>query len=207
MNSSTCLVLLAGGAGRRFDGHEHKLLSLVHGRPVAHWSIESALESQGGPLVVVTGSTTLELPLDLSTRARDSMTAFGEPRFIHNPDWSDGMATSLQVGLAACDGAQSAVIGLADQPCVTPEAWRAVAESSSPLAVATYESRRGNPVRLHAGLWANLPRTGDEGARGLLRSHPELVEEVACSGSAIDVDTRDDLALVEECLATRKRNR
>lgn len=182
-------------------------MNLVHGRPVAHWAIEAALESHVGPLVVVTGSTTVSVPPDLSARARDSITTFGEPRFIHNPDWNNGMATSLQVGLAACDGAQSAVVGLADQPCVTPDAWRAVADSSSPIAVATYESRRGNPVRLHAALWVNLPRTGDEGARALVRAHPELVEEVACTGSAIDVDTRDDLALVEECLATRKRNR
>lgn len=207
MPSSTCLILLAGGAGRRFDGDAHKLLTVVHGRPIAHWSLEAALESHVGHLVVVTGSTSFGLPPDLSAAAVDSLAMFGDPRFTHNPDWANGMATSLQVGLAACDGAESVVVGLADQPCVTPDAWRAVADSSSPIAVATYGSRRGNPVRLHAALWAHLPLTGDEGARGLVRARPELVEEVACSGSAIDVDTRDDLALVEECLASRKRNR
>ncbi len=144
---------------------------------------------------------------ELSTDARDSIARFGAPRFIANANWEDGMATSLQVGLAACDGAESVVVGLADQPCVTPHAWRAVASSPSPIAVATYGSRRGNPVRLHAALWPNLPRTGDEGARGLFRSHPELVEEVACQGSALDVDTRDDIARVEECLSSRKKHR
>ena len=207
MSSPTRLVLLAGGAGRRFGGGEHKLTTVVCGRPVADWAVEAALESHVGPLVVVTGSTTIGLPADLNPRARESIATFGEPRFVHNPAWDDGMATSLQVALSVCDGAESVVVGLADQPCVTPEAWRAVAESHSPIAVATYGSRRGNPVRLHAALWPNLPRTGDEGARGLFRSHPELVEEVACSGSALDVDTRDDIALVEECLASRKRNR
>ena len=207
MTSPTTLVLLAGGAGRRFGGREHKLLTVVCGRPVAHWALEAALESHAGPLVIVTGSTAIDIPADLSPHARGSVEKFGEPRFVHNPSWEDGMATSLQAALAVCDGAESVVVGLADQPCVTAEAWRAVANSKSPIAVATYDSRRGNPVRLHAALWPNLPRTGDEGARGLFRSHPELVEEVACSGSALDVDTREDIALVEDCLASRKRNR
>lgn len=207
MTSPTPLIVLAGGAGRRFGEGSHKLTVHVCGRAVADWALEAALESQVGPLVVVTGSTAITLPEELSTDARDSIARFGAPRFIANANWEDGMATSLQVGLAACDGAESVVVGLADQPCVTPHAWRAVASSPSPIAVATYGSRRGNPVRMHAALWPNLPRTGDEGARGLFRSHPELVEEVACQGSALDVDTRDDIARVEECLSSRKKHR
>lgn len=207
MQWPTQLLLLAAGAGRRFDGGEHKLRAVVRGRPLAAWTLEAALESHAGPLVVVTGSITIEIPDDLSASARDSIGAFGVPRFVHNPQWAVGMATSLQVGLAAVDGAQGVVVGLADQPCVSPSAWRNVAASTSPLAVATYGSRRGNPVRLHAEMWAHVPREGDEGARSLLLAHPELVEEVACEGSALDVDTREDLALVEACLASRERNR
>jgi nicotine blue oxidoreductase len=53
---------------------------------------------------------------------------------------------------------------------------------------------------VHAELWAQLPSTGDEGARNLLRAHHQLVQEVACSGSALDVDTVDDLARAEALL-------
>ena len=207
MTSPTPLILLAGGAGRRFDTDAHKLSVVVCGRPVGSWALEAALESQVGPVVVVTGSASLTLPDDLSADAQSSIARFGAPQFVANPHWEAGMATSLHVGLAACKGAEHVVVGLADQPCVTPDAWRAVASSHSPIAVATYDGRRGNPVRLHAALWPNLPRSGDEGARGLFRSHPELVEEVACSGSAVDVDTRDDLARVEQCLSSRRKHR
>lgn len=199
------IVLLAAGSGSRFGGASHKLTTVVAGRPVAAWAIEAALEAHVGPLVIVTGAITLTVPGDVSPAARASMDAFGPPRIVVNPSWADGMATSIQAGLAACDGATAVVIGLADQPCVTPEAYRAVARSASPIAIATYGGVRGNPVRLHAEMWPKLPHTGDEGARVLFRSHADYVQEVPCNGSAIDVDTQADVSTVETCLAARKR--
>jgi CTP:molybdopterin cytidylyltransferase MocA len=96
---------------------------------------------------------------------------------------------------------ENIVFGLADQPCVTAQAWRDVANATAPLAVATYAGKRANPVKVHAELWAQLPSSGDEGARSLLRVHHQLVQEVACSGSALDVDTVEDLDRAEALLA------
>ena len=93
-------------------------------------------------------------------------------------------------------GAVAVAIGLGDQPCIPPSAWTAVAHSTSPLAVATYAGVRANPVKLHAEFFALVPQTGDEGARSLLRSHPELVAEVPCIGSGIDVDHVEDIERV-----------
>ncbi|NBQ04446.1 MAG: nucleotidyltransferase family protein, partial [Actinobacteria bacterium] len=45
----------------------------------------------------------------------------------------------------------------------------------------------------HAELWPLLPTTGDEGARNLFKSHKDLLEEVACDGSAQDLDTTNDI--------------
>jgi molybdenum cofactor cytidylyltransferase len=116
---------------------------------------------------------------------------------LANERWAEGIATSLQVGVqwAAAEGHDAVVVGLADQPAVTPATWATLAAcpAEPPIAVATYDGVRGNPVLLAAAVWPLLPDTGDEGARVLLRGRPDLVREVPCSGQAWDVDTVEDL--------------
>lgn len=175
------VVVLAAGAGSRFHGPDHKLATPLHGTPVIDHAVRSALAADVGPVVVVTGATSLHLP--------DGVTR------LPNPDWESGLASSLQVALhhAREAGHDSIVVGLGDQPLVAPEAWRAVARADSPIAVATYSGVRGNPVKLESTTWDELPTTGDEGARPLMRARPEWVQEVPCVGSAFDVDTTQDL--------------
>ena len=192
---STVAILLAAGGGTRFAGAEHKLTALISGRAVCAWSLQHLLEAEFRHVVVVTGAVDLSVALDPSNFKIKS--AFS---IIHNPRWQSGLASSLQSGIdfARNLGAQAVVIGLADQPAVLATAWLSVAASSAPLAVATYNGVRGNPVRLHAELWQLLPQTGDDGARLLFKSHRDLIEEIPCSGSAQDVDTLADLASVQK---------
>ena len=146
-----------------------------------------------GPVVIVTGRLAeSDLDLDPDTDSDAFETA-------HNADWASGQMTSVRVGLDIADrnGSTIAIIGLADQPGIEPSAWRAVVDAAaagpSAITVATYDGRRGNPVALHRSVWHLLPTGGDEGARILMRLHPELVGEVPCSGSPTDIDTTEDL--------------
>jgi molybdenum cofactor cytidylyltransferase len=185
MGDPVAAVLLAAGEGARFaasGGRDHKLRAPFRGRPLADWAVEHAVAAAIGPVWMVTGATDLPAPPGVE--------------IVPNDRWHEGMATSLQVAVdrAQQEGFVAIVVGLADQPLVTPEAWRRVAAATDrPIARASYDGRPGHPVRLAAQVWASLPVTGDEGARSLVRDRPELVEDVACPGHPADVDTREDV--------------
>jgi molybdenum cofactor cytidylyltransferase len=187
---SVAAVILAAGAGTRFNRHDPeaapgtKLLQTVGGRPLVVWAIAPALEARLDEVVVVDGAA------QLSAVMPESVT------LLHNDRWHDGQASSLQVALDWCarQGHLAAVVGLGDTPGLTSAAWRSVATApGGPIVFATYEGRRGHPVRLDASVWPLLPTTGDEGARSLSRRRPELVREVPCVGSTVDIDTPEAL--------------
>jgi CTP:molybdopterin cytidylyltransferase MocA len=187
---TTAAIILAAGGGSRFTasgGQGHKLLAPYLGRTVVEWSIESAAAANLDATYIVRGATHLPVPA----------LATGAVTFVRNDRWAEGLATSMQAGIARArqDGHAAVVIGLGDQPLVQADAWRRVADATTkPMAVATYQGVRGNPVRMTSMVWPLLPTTGDEGARVVMRRRPDLVAEVACPGRSADIDTVEDLA-------------
>ncbi|MFM7950014.1 MAG: NTP transferase domain-containing protein [Acidimicrobiaceae bacterium] len=194
--SAVTAVLLAAGSGSRFSGEAHKLLTVIGGQTVFAWALQNCLAAQFQHLIVVTGA------VDLSAQISDAEIATTNLIEVHNENWQTGMASSLQCAISEAQrhGASSIVVGLADQPAIKPSSWQRIANATAPLAVATYNGVRGNPVRIHAELWPLLPSTGDEGARSLFKSHKDLLEEVACDGSSQDLDTSSDIETLTKLL-------
>jgi CTP:molybdopterin cytidylyltransferase MocA len=188
-------VVLAAGAGSRFRGPTHKLDAAVGGRALLDRAVDAALSAGIGPVVVVTNG---RLATDI------------HPAVVHvvNERWAQGQITSLRRGIeAACElGAGAVVVGLGDQPFISPSAWRAVAAADDAIAVATYDGTRGHPVKLRADVWDLLPAEGDEGARSLMRLRPDLVAAVPCDGSPIDIDTVEDLRRWQNNSSTSSRS-
>lgn len=178
----TAAVILAAGDATRFG--RQKLREPFRGRPLISWTIDTVTEVFGTDVFVVTGSDTLDDILPPTVTA------------VHNDRWSQGMATSLACGIeaAAASGHDAVVIGLGDQPLIDATSWRSVAASTAPVAVADFDGHRCPPVRLDSSVWPLLPTEGDEGARRLMASRPDLVVGVPCSGQSIDIDTQEDLA-------------
>lgn len=182
---TTTAVLLAAGGGTRFAGSTHKLLALLDGVPVFRRSLDNMLAAGFDHVLVITGAVDLDIDDD-------------GVAVVHNSKWEHGQAGSLQAAIATAraHGSDALVVGLADQPFVPASTWRAIAgcASGAPIVVATYDGVRGpNPVRLRSSVWPHLPSEGDEGARPLMRLHPDWIDEVACEGSAADIDTLEDL--------------
>ena len=188
---SSAAVILAAGAGTRFTGRSHKLLALLDGRSLIDRAVASAHEARIGPVLVIAGALDPDTLRAACTSIDDNSTI----TLIANPNWEAGQSSSLLLAAQTAAGmdCSAIVVALGDQPHITPTAWRAVAASNAPLAVADYNGHRGHPVRIHADLFNELPSAGDVGARELLQRHVHLVEPVPCAGSAADIDTVEEL--------------
>jgi nicotine blue oxidoreductase len=184
------MVVLAAGAGSRFGGG--KLLAEYRGRPLIEATLLGLREAPVDETIVVVGNDTEGL--------RGFCESYGVS-LAENPDWAEGMATSVRKGLASCSpDARAAVVVLADQPLVGAKAIERLVrayEEGANVAVATYGGERRNPALFARGTWPMLEEelSGDEGARRFLKGHPEMVTEVPCDDVAdpTDIDTVEDL--------------
>ncbi|MBT2528720.1 nucleotidyltransferase family protein [Streptomyces sp. ISL-99] len=189
-------LLLAGGAGRRLGGRPKALLE-YRGRPLVEHAVRVLCEGGCGPVHVVLGASAAEV------RERADLSGCV---LVDNPQWDEGMGSSLRAGLAslAGTGASAALVSLVDQPGIGPVAvGRVVAAYRSPssLVAAAYEGKRGHPVLFGAERWADIVRTatGDRGARAYLKEHESAVTLVECGdvAEAYDIDTPEDLFHLE----------
>ena len=182
-------IVLAAGSGTRFGAT--KQLARYRGKPLAQHAVDALSAGTVDEIVVVTGhdADAVERALRLPPHGR----------FVRNPDHATGQASSLAVGLHALSAASdAAVVLLADQPGVTDAEVRALVE--------TFERTRARIVRiaytdgpgpslLSREIHAEAGHLhGDVGARELIASHPEWVEEVRVPFAAPrDVDRPGDL--------------
>jgi CTP:molybdopterin cytidylyltransferase MocA len=181
-------VLLAAGEGSRFG--QPKALVELDGQTLAERGAELLRAGGADPILVVTGAAAIEV---------------GGAQTVHNQEWRTGMGSSLRAALAALSGtdAGAAVVALADQPLVGPQAVArliAAYRAGASVAVATYDGQPRNPVLLAREHWREVAAlaTGDTGARAFLRARTELVTQVECgdTGRPDDIDTPADLARI-----------
>ena len=127
-------VLLAAGDGSRL-GRPKATVELA-GSTLAERGVALLRDGGADPVIVVTGAVPVDIPGVIA---------------VHNPDWESGMGSSLATGLRALGSgdAEAALIALADQPLIGPEAvGRLIAafRAGAPVAVAAYDGKPRNPV-------------------------------------------------------------
>ncbi|WP_055701262.1 MULTISPECIES: nucleotidyltransferase family protein [Streptomyces] len=186
-------LVLAAGGGRRLGGRPKALLP-HHGRPLVEHAVRVLREAGCGRVHVVLGA---------SAEAVRARAALPGCVLVDNPEWEEGMGSSLRAGLASLAGtdASAALVSLVDQPgigAVATARVRAAYRSPGTLAAAAYEGRRGHPVLFGSAHWAGIAAgaVGDQGARAYLREHAGDLTLVECGdvAEAYDIDTAADLA-------------
>jgi molybdenum cofactor cytidylyltransferase len=185
-------VVLAAGQSSRMEG-SNKLLEDFRGEPLVRHAAKAALASKASPVIVVTGKD--------AGAIRSALSGL-DVRFTDNPDFADGLASSLKAGIRAVpEESAGAVICLGDMPHVTSALIDKLIDGFAPergalIVAPVRDGQRGNPV-----LWARrffpefMKLEGDMGARKLANFYDEGLLEVAVTdeGAFSDIDTREAL--------------
>ena len=157
----------------------------------------------------------------LASRCRDVIVVLGanadvyEPllgglqvRIVRNPDPSEGMGSSIRVGIEAVPPeADGVVILLADQPFITPDVidrlLDVAAADRKRIVASAYQQTAGPPVYFHRALFLDLlTLEGDRGARSVIETYPK--EGVALplpETASADIDSADDLASINAAVS------
>jgi CTP:molybdopterin cytidylyltransferase MocA len=156
-------LVLAAGAGSRFG--QPKAAVEFAGERLVDRAVTLLRDSGCEKVFVVLGAWVSEVP---------------NAKVLINENWQVGMSSSLKVGLEELisnDEIDSVVITLVDLPGINVAAVKEIIHSPGDLVVATFNQKRGHPVKFAREHFAAIAQTlsGDSGAREYLRGRSDVV--------------------------------
>ena len=173
-------LVLAAGEGKRFGGP--KAPYIHNGERLVDKAVTVLSEAGCDPIFVVLGAWIGEVP---------------GADVLENKQWTTGMGSSLQVGLShlnAESDVNEVVVSLVDLPGLTSEAVARVVNTPGEIVVATYDAKRGHPVKFASSTWPELIKSasGDQGARSYIADNPDqiVLAEVGDVATGEDMDVR-----------------
>ena len=191
-DSALHAAILAAGPATRFGGI--KPLVRLRGEPVLHELATNAAFVAGQSVTVVIGAYASEIAPSLRQRSVS---------IALNRGWEEGVASSIRVAVnSAPPGSGALLLMLADQVAVTADDLRRLHASWKRhpilIAAALYQGAPGLPAIFPRWVFADLlSLRGDRDARNVLRRNIDRVVRVPMSNAAIDLDTPDDLLLID----------
>lgn len=185
----TAVLLLAAGASSRMG--QPKMFLTWQGETLLQHAV-SAAASISTPVFVVTGEHTDKIASILQHTA---------VQLIHNPQWQEGMGTSVAAGVAGILQAgyspDNLIIVVCDQPFITAgllhQMIEAKVSSGKGIVGCSYDNTIGTPVLFDKKYFSALQGlNGQQGAKRLLQQYAENVTTVPFSEGSIDIDTPED---------------
>ena len=186
-------ILLAAGFSRRFGTIDKLLQRLPDGRPIALAAAESLVKVLPTSIAVVRPENKVLAELLLNAGLK-IVCCSDAPQ-----EMADSLTTAIRFSAQVEVSNDGFVIALADMPYIQPATISMVANKLSngaSIVIPTFEGQRGHPVAFSAKFRHALENLhGDEGARAIIKQHPNDVELITSMDSGIlaDIDTPADL--------------
>ncbi|MGB7295006.1 MAG: nucleotidyltransferase family protein [Candidatus Aminicenantales bacterium] len=182
-------IILAAGESRRMG--RPKLLLPYGNETIIEAVIRNVTASRVDGILVVLGAHHKSI--------EEKIRSFAVKKVI-NRKYKEGMFSSVLCGLGSLPrSARAAALFLADQPGIPGGVIDSLIEafhrSEKGLVVPVYRKRRGHPLLLDLKYRREVKTLPpDIGLRGLLRAHPEDIQEVRVSCPEIlrDIDSPGD---------------
>ncbi|MDO9104393.1 MAG: nucleotidyltransferase family protein [Methylovulum sp.] len=180
-------IILAAGASSRM-GSPKQLLKW-RDRPLLEHTILNARALLDERIIVVLGANAepIQAGIDL-----------GDVTAVINPDWQEGMASSLRTGIQTLPAsASAALILLCDQPLINAahiqnllQGWQ---QAPSRIVASQYHHSVGVPVLFPAEFFEQLSALkGDRGAKFLLMKFANKLLKIPLSEAELDIDNSGD---------------
>lgn len=187
----TGIILLAAGSSSRL-GRAKQLIGF-QGKTLIQKAIDEANKSRADCLVVVLGANS-----ELIQTGFDSSST----PFIVNPDWQQGMSSSMQAGLRflmAKEVIDQVLLMLCDQPFVDAslldQLITAKETSGKGIVASAYTNTLGVPALFEECYFEELVQlTGSEGAKKVIFNHQAEVYALDFPLGAVDLDTEEDVS-------------
>ncbi|WP_310428975.1 nucleotidyltransferase family protein [Chamaesiphon sp. VAR_48_metabat_135_sub] len=189
-NSQIAAVILAAGASTRM-GTPKQLLEW-QGRSLLRSITETAIAADCDPIIIVLGASSdrmqaeiIDLPVQI----------------VNNPEWQTGMGSSIRTGIQALldrnMDVNAAILLLCDQPFVSVQIIRQLrsiyATTHQSIVASSYRNTIGVPALFDRQLFPELLKLDcAEGAKRVIKNHPNATATIDFPQGSIDIDTPKD---------------
>ncbi len=166
-------------------GGVNKLLLPFGSSTILEQTVDTLLNSKLDDVIVVLGYGANEIRKLIASRP---------VTIVVNPDYHQGISTSIIAGLNLVDSqAQAVTLALGDQPLINSQAINRLVKEfynhDRGIVIPTYKGKRGHPIIFAIKYKEKLLELkGDIGGRQIIKEHPDDILEVVVRSEGINID-------------------
>lgn len=183
-------VILAAGLSSRVG--QNKMLLPLNGKTVIEHCL-GAFSAVCTKIIVVTGHE--------DDRIRASLTQYSNVNCIYNPDYEQGMFSSVKAGMKHVDSSRF-FITPGDYPLIKSDTLHSLVQTRAKLVLPVYHGANGHPILLDQTLIPLILESGFSSLRQCLNHLPVQKCGVAVNdiGVVTDLDTMDSYHAILQLL-------